>query len=644
MYRYLFLFLSLTTLIPAHAVSRLALVIGNGDYQKVASLDNPVNDAQDMAQVLRRLGFEVILKLNLNNRAMTEVVQEFGTRLRSQGSIGLFYFSGHGLQTKGHNFLVPVDAPIKSEADIRWETLDANRVLDQMKDANNEINIVILDVCRDNSYKTNLKSQGLARMENPTGFLTAYATAPNTVSCGSSKERNSIYTKYLLEALHHKAHLSVLDMLTEVTGKVVAKTKGAQVPWKSDSLTKRFCFGICGSHISQLLRTCEIHFQADRLTSGRGGTALACYEEVLKKDPNNASALKGLKKIEATYIAWIEAALRDKEVGKAQQYMAGLRKVNPESRKLAAFEDQIQTPRSPVCRPPQEVVTGRVVAGKVFRDCLQNGSLGPEMVSIPDGSFRMGDIQGCGDYDEKPVNRVTVKGFAMGRYEVRVDEFQQFVNATGYRTEAEKGDGCYVDKNGKGLWTKVRNANWRNPYFSQNNIHPVVCISWNDATAYAQWLSEQTGKEYRLPTEAEWEYAARAGTETARYWGNNPDNACYYANVADKTAKKKYSNWNIHNCTDGYVYTAPVGHFQPNAFGLFDMLGNVSEWTCSKYESKYSGEEKRCISSKNLAKNNSLSLRGGNWRLISARMRSANRDKWSLADSFVYVGLRLVRP
>jgi uncharacterized caspase-like protein len=158
MYRYLLLFLSLTTLIPAHADSRLALVIGNGDYQKVASLDNPVNDANDMAQVLENLGFEVILKHNLSNRAMTQVVQAFGTRLSRQGGVGLFYFSGHGLQVKGRNFLVPVDAKIKSEADIPWESLDANRVLAQMEQANNGVNIIILDACRNNPYKTNLKS------------------------------------------------------------------------------------------------------------------------------------------------------------------------------------------------------------------------------------------------------------------------------------------------------------------------------------------------------------------------------------------------------------------------------------------------------------------------------------------------------
>jgi formylglycine-generating enzyme required for sulfatase activity len=349
---------------------------------------------------------------------------------------------------------------------------------------------------------------------------------------------------------------------------------------------------------------------------------------VLKTDPNNAEALEGLGKIEAKYVAWIERALRRGKVEKAQQYMAGLRKVNPESPKLLAFEDQIEAPQ--VVTPPP------TVAGKVFRDRLQDGSLGPEMVWIAGGSFKMGD-------NEKPVHRVSVKGFAMGRYEVTVSEFRQFVNATGYKTEAEKGEGCYVDKNGKGSWGYVKDANWRNPYFSQNDNHPVVCISWDDATVYAEWLSQQTGQKYRLPTEAEWEYAARAGTKTARYWGNEPDEACGYANVADKTAKQKYSIWTIHNCTDGYVYTAPVGHFQPNAFGLFDMLGNVWEWTCSEYESKYSGKEKRCIKSKKRAKNSRLSLRGGDWFGMPRNVRSAIRLWWAPSVRYAFVGLRLVR-
>jgi len=286
------------------------------------------------------------------------------------------------------------------------------------------------------------------------------------------------------------------------------------------------------------------------------------------------------------------------------------------------------------------------VKGKFFRDRLKNGSLGPKMVWIPAGSFRMGDIQGGGLDNEKPVHRVSINRFAMSRTEVTVGEFRRFVNATRYKTEAEKEDGCYVYKSGWFALVRwyhfVKDVNWRNPYFSQNNNHPVVCVSWNDAVAYVEWLSRQTGKQYRLPTEAEWEYAARARTETARYWGNNPDEACRYANVHDRTSKKENGFiWTHHNCTDGYAKTAPVGRFKPNSFGLFDMLGNVWEWTCSKYESKYRGEEKRCTS-KNHANSIRLSLRGGGWGLKPRSVRSAARGIWSLSGG-TGLGFRLAR-
>ncbi|MDM8563606.1 SUMF1/EgtB/PvdO family nonheme iron enzyme, partial [Candidatus Marithioploca araucensis] len=272
---------------------------------------------------------------------------------------------------------------------------------------------------------------------------------------------------------------------------------------------------------------------------------------------------------------------------------------------------------------------------KIFRDRLQDGSLGPEMVRIPAGRFRMGDIQGGGDSDEKLVHLVSVKQFAMGKYEITVGEFRRFVNATGYKTEAEKGEGCYIYS---GSWGYKKNANWRNPYFSQNETHPVVCVSWNDAVAYAEWLSQQTGKRYRFPTEAEWEYAARAKTTTSRYWGNNPGDACRYANVTDKTANKAFSNWNIHNCTDGYIYTAPVGHFKSNAFELFDMLGNVWEWTCSEYKDEYSGKEKRCT-----GKNRAPVIRGGSWVNKPRDVRAASRYRYSHVDRLSFVGFRLTR-
>ncbi|MEK8021472.1 MAG: SUMF1/EgtB/PvdO family nonheme iron enzyme, partial [Candidatus Parabeggiatoa sp.] len=148
---------------------------------------------------------------------------------------------------------------------------------------------------------------------------------------------------------------------------------------------------------------------------------------------------------------------------------------------------------------------------------------------------------------------------------------------------------------------------------------------------------------YRLPTEAEWEYAARAGTETSRYWGNDADDACRYANVADKTAQEKYSNWRIHNCTDGYVYTAPVASFEANPFGLFDMLGNVWEWTCSEYEKKYSGKEQYCLNKSKANDENLFVFRGGSWGFDAGLMRSADRGWRQRANRFGSVGARLAR-
>jgi formylglycine-generating enzyme required for sulfatase activity len=263
----------------------------------------------------------------------------------------------------------------------------------------------------------------------------------------------------------------------------------------------------------------------------------------------------------------------------------------------------------------------KILEGGAFQDRLKNGGFGPQMVWIPAGRFRMGDIQGGGSSDEKPVHEVSVDRFAMGKHEVTVGQFRQFVNATGYKTEAEKGDGCYSYKNGL---RKLKEANWHNSYLSQNDNHPVVCVSWNDANAYAEWLSQQTGQKYRLPTEAQWEYAARAGTETRYWWGNS--------------IGSNKVNCPNSECGDRFKYMAPVNSFAPNPFGLYDMLGNVWEWTCSEYSSSYNGNEKSC---NEFAKR--LSLRGGSWYIVAWGMRSADRNDGEPSERSAYLGLRVAR-
>jgi len=226
---------------------------------------------------------------------------------------------------------------------------------------------------------------------------------------------------------------------------------------------------------------------------------------------------------------------------------------------------------------------------------------------------------------------VTLPRFALARTEVTLGQFLRFVKETGYKTDAEENrggnTGCYTLEDGKWDWRSGRS--WRNTGFLQDNDHPAVCLSWNDAQAYVAWLSKKTGQKYRLPSEAEWEYAARAGSKTARPWGEDEDTACAHANVADQTAKREIpgaSGWAIHNCSDGYAYTAPVGKFAPNRFGLVDMIGNAWEWTADRWHGSYkdSGRPDDGRAWETGADVGRV-LRGGSWDLRPQNARSANR-------------------
>jgi len=219
---------------------RLALVIGNDAYQ-TAPLRNPVNDAEDMGKVLSTLGFKVILQKNVDRRALEDSIRSFGRQLKN-GGVGLFYFAGHGMQVEGRNYLIPINARIESEADIKYETVDAGFVLGKMEDAENQLNIVILDACRNNPFSRHFRSreQGLARMDAPTGSVIAYATAPGTVAA-DGVERNGTFTKHLIRHIR-TPNLTVEQVLKRVRIDVAAETKQRQIPWESSSLMGDFYF------------------------------------------------------------------------------------------------------------------------------------------------------------------------------------------------------------------------------------------------------------------------------------------------------------------------------------------------------------------------------------------------------------------
>lgn len=227
--------------LPVDAGQRVALIIGNGSYDN-APLANPVNDASDMAAALKKLGFTVILKKNADIEMMEEAIEDFGNRLK-KGGVGLFYYAGHGIQAYGSNYLIPVGAKIKKESDIKYRAIDAGRILDEMGNAGNDMNIFILDACRDNPFNRSFRSagRGLSIISAaPRGTFITYSTSPGNVAA-DGKGRNSPYTESLLKHISTPG-LPIEHVFKRVRQDLGGKTKGQQIPWELSSLSGDFYF------------------------------------------------------------------------------------------------------------------------------------------------------------------------------------------------------------------------------------------------------------------------------------------------------------------------------------------------------------------------------------------------------------------
>lgn len=285
--------------------------------------------------------------------------------------------------------------------------------------------------------------------------------------------------------------------------------------------------------------------------------------------------------------------------------------------------------------------------------------LGMKFIYIKPGSFIMGSpANETGRRDDEPQHRVNLtKGSYMQSTEVTVGQWRKFVKETGYRTEAEKGDDALIFSPGpeKG-YKKKAGFYWDNPGYEQTDMYPVTCVSWNDMKEFIKWINGKDNATYRLPTEAEWEYACRAGTSTPWYWGDNPEDACKYANVGDKAKRcdpKFVVNaggpdspyWNDHNCDDGYgLAPAPVGKFVPNKFGLYDMIGNVWELVEDMY-SKDAYSKHKTNNPVNTNEGRGRIRRGGSWIDVPKSVRCACRGYGGAPPSINAndVGFRLVR-
>jgi formylglycine-generating enzyme required for sulfatase activity len=594
----------------APAATRHALVIGNGEYASGA-LVNPVHDAELLRDTLKADGFEVTYLANADRVQMARAIQALGRELTAGGkeAVGLFYFSGHGVQFEGHNFLLPVKASISSDADLPIEAVDADWVLKQMEVARNGLNIVILDACRNNPLPSASRDalKGLAVMQAPVGSVVAFATDAGSVAYDGSGH-NSPYAAALARYMSQPG-LELEEMFKAVARSVYENTQKhspPQTPVQTYKLTPTFYF-----REGQQAPPEQVHPQ--------GPDARAVEFSIWQ------SALS-LGTLEA-YRDYLEKYPAGQFSAQAKLHVAALGRP-------AAGAGLTPPPTGPMPPVPQP---GAPAAGSASRDCTDC----PEMVKIAPGSFQMGSPASEKDRsdNEGPMHRVDIRySFWVSKYPITRGEWRQYLSAAGI-----PGSGnCYGFNQANGQFEQKEEYSWKNPGFPQEDTHPVVCVNWQEAQDYAQWLSHKTGQHYRLLTEAEYEYVNRAGSSSAYWWGASSDQQCSHANGADAAAKVRYPAWTTASCSDGYLFTSPVGHFDANAFGLYDTEGNVFSWTEDCWHDDYQSAPSDGSAWENGGNCAARVVRGGSSYDGPSWLRSASRSGYDVVGGGS-VGFRLAR-
>lgn len=589
------------------AANRVALVIGNDAYKQISVLEKAVNDSRAISTALKAIGFTVLSGENLSRRDMNLHLQRFSAQL-GPGDEALFFFAGHGVEIQGRNYLLPTDIPKAvpgQEAFVATEAIAADDVLTRIRSRGTRVSILVLDACRDNPFprkgtRSVGSTRGFARMPAPEGSFIMYSAGVGQTALDrldpSDPDPNSVFTRSLIPLIKQPG-LSLHEMARQVRRKV-QKLAGTiahdQRPAYYDEVTGDFFFK-AGRTIS---------LPADSL--GKSATTHAERLWSIIKDTKDEAVLEAFLEQHPTGTFAALARARLKELAGTDVAVG----VHPNS----------QQPEPPPRHKP----------GDSFEDC--DGC--PQMVALPAGDFLMGSPanQNDRDKDEGPRHRVRIATpFAVARYEVTVDQFAAFVNETGHQTSG----GCEVFDARKKTFEKRASNAFRNPGFPQTGGHPAACVSWQDAKAYVAWLAKKSNKPYRLLTEAEWEYAARAGSKTRFSFGDNPADACRYANGPNETS-----------CNDGVGdRTAKTGSYLPNEFKLHDMHGNVWEWVEDCHHKTYDGspsDGSAWVSGGDCSKR---MLRGGSWDrdYTVTTLRSANRAWGPVGMRHSTIGFRVAR-
>jgi formylglycine-generating enzyme required for sulfatase activity len=604
---------------------RIALVIGNSNYSE-SPLLNPANDARDMAQTLRGLGFEVIHGENLSQNDMKRNMRAFGDKIRN-GGVGLFYYAGHGIQISGRNYLIPIGAAISNEEEVEYESVDVGLVLAQMENARNRLNIVILDACRNNPFARSFRStqKGLASIDAPGGTIIAYATAPGSVASDGTG-RNGLYTQELLKHIQ-MSELNIEQVFKQVRIAVRSKTQGKQIPWESSSLEGDFYFSASvpkpdaiKSNTSPAFdpASIELSFWESIKNSGDADD----FKAYLEKYPGGAFVALARNKIRSLETSSKPPATNPNvPVGSKPKTGTGASPLP-----LRGFEfDTVMVNSS------GSVTNRRKGQAQYFTEDISGVPL--EMVEIPGGTFLIGTASGdvgkvaaeCKRYIpddskwqvdewvkwETPQHTVKVPSLYMGKFEV---------------TQAQWRAVSRLPK-------VIRDLPSDPSKFKGDNL-PVEWVSWEDAVEFCERLSRSTGRQYRLPTEAEWEYACRAGATTQFAFGDTitPELVNYHGNYPYGAASK--GSYRQQTMAVGGLGIA-------NAFGLFDVHGNVWEWCLDTWHRNYDGAPGDGSVWEG-GDTYSRVVRGGSWKDFGCGCRAAYRFAITPVFRLNYVGFRLV--
>jgi formylglycine-generating enzyme required for sulfatase activity len=662
----------------AYAERRVALVIGNGDYAKVAKLPNPAGDAGAVEKMLRKAGFEAVeVKRDLGRDAMRRALRDFSDKVR-EADIAVVFYAGHGIEVNGANYLVPVDAALERDIDVEDETVALDRVSQVLEQAK-RLRLVILDACRDNPFVRSMRrtvgtrsvGRGLAKVEVLSAdTLIAFAAKAGSVA-EDGKGVNSPYTSALIKHLATPG-LDVRLAFGRVRDEVLKGTSSRQEPFVYGSLGGTeiaLVPGVAGtpaaapppSAADEALRVCrEVEGMTSPAQLGemakqhKGTPAADCIAARLAELKQMAAAkqaapassaaadavricrevermgdltddLKQLRRMAnehkdtpaADCIAARLAELNARKVARAEEEAKRL------CAEVQAITDLVDVKAKAVQAmgtPAEACLTARMDALQKLKltlaalkatapltaaqerefkpkDMFKECDVCPVMVVVPAGSFMMGspeEEKGRGG-DEGPQRQVTIaRPFAVGMFEVSRAEWNDCVVE----------GGCSATPEGR----------------SKGDSKRPAFVSWNQITQqYLPWLSGKTGKAYRLLSEAEWEYVARAGTATPYWWG--PSLSPGQAKYEDKI-------------TQGYPYPAPVDAFAANPWGLYNVHGNAWEWVQDCENRDYNGApldgSARTTGSWNCSYR---MVRGGAFdRELPTYLRSANRER-NLPDS-----------